>query len=109
MAFEFREGDRRRVVDYLRKREGKGFDLQEQTALIEGNVRVNAIVPIYSGKNLLAARSPDELAAMARGANGCSGRCVEYITNIAMKLTELSINDPEVEKVYRALTLEKAL
>jgi cation transport regulator ChaC len=70
---------------------------------LESGDRVSAIVPIYSGKNLISGRSPAELAAMARTAQGVDGKCIDYARNIAVKLAELGIEDPEVEEFWRAV------
>lgn len=107
MAFEFPEEARERILDYLRGREGKGFDLRPQWILLEDGRRVQAIVPIYFGKNLLVGKSPDELAAIARTTSGSDGRCMDYVSNIATKLAELGISDPDVDELCRALNVER--
>ena len=103
VAFEFPEEKRQKVIDYLKTREGKGFRLQQTEIRLENGDRVSAIVPIYSGKNLLGRRSPAELAAMARTAGGDNGKCVDYVRNIAMKLADLGVDDPDVDEFWRAL------
>jgi cation transport protein ChaC len=103
IAFEFPEEKRNEVIDYLKKREGNGFDLQPVEIRLESGDRVSAIVPIYSGKNLISGRSPAELAVMARTAQGEDGKCVDYARNIAIKLAELGIDDPEVAEFWHTL------
>ena len=50
VAFEFPEEKRQKVIDYLQKREGKGFQLQQREIQLENGDRMSAIIPIYSGK-----------------------------------------------------------
>ena len=103
VAFEFPEARRSEVVAYLQEREGKGFGLQPVEVRLEGGDRVNAVAPIYSGRNLLSGKSLVELAAMVRTAQGVDGKCIDYARNIATKLAELGIDDPEVDEFRRAL------
>lgn len=103
IAFEFSEEKRPEVLDYLRQREGRGFDLKQYEIRLEGGDRVAAIVAIYSGKNLLSGKSVIELAAMARVAEGVNGPCVDYVTNLAAKLSELGIDDPAVHDFQRLI------
>jgi cation transport protein ChaC len=103
VAFEFPEAKRNEVVAYLQEREGKGFGLQPVEVRLESGDRVTAVAPIYSGKNLLSGKSLAELAAMARIAQGVDGKCIDYARNIATKLAELGIDDPEVDEFRRAL------
>jgi hypothetical protein len=43
------------------------------------------------------------LKALARAAEGVNGPCIDYVTNLAVKLSELGINDPAVDDFLRAL------
>jgi cation transport protein ChaC len=103
VAFEFPEEKRKEVIEYLKKREGKGFRLQLTELRLGTGDRVSAVVPIYSGKNLLDGRSSAELAAMVRVAQGDNGKCIDYARNIAMKLADLGIDDPDVDEFWHAL------
>jgi cation transport protein ChaC len=103
VAFEFPEARRSEVIAYLEEREGRGFGLQPVEIRLESCDRVTAVAPIYSGKNLLSGKSVAELAAMARIAQGVDGKCIDYARNIATKLAELGIDDPEVDEFRRAL------
>jgi glutathione-specific gamma-glutamylcyclotransferase len=102
VAFEFPEERRREVVDYLNQREA-GFDLNEKEIRLENENgdSVMAVVPIYSGKNLLSGRSLSELVAMVWAAKGDHGSCIDYVRNIAAKLSELGIHDPAVDELQR--------
>ena len=104
VAFEFPEEQQQKVIDYLNQREGKGFQLQQREIELEDGNRVNAIVAIYSGKNLLTGRSYTELAAMTRTAKGDNGECVDYVRNIKKKLAELGIDDPDVDEFWRVVS-----
>jgi cation transport protein ChaC len=103
VAFEFPEEKRREVIAYLEKREGNGFSLQPLEVRLESGDRVNAVAPIYSGQNLLSGKSLADLANMVRIAQGVDGKCIDYARNIAAKLAELGIDDPEVDEFWRAL------
>jgi cation transport regulator ChaC len=70
---------------------------------LDNGDRVSAIVPIYSGKHLLSGRSSAELAAMTRAAKGDDGECVDYVRNIAARLANLGIDDPDIDEFWRAL------
>jgi cation transport regulator ChaC len=103
VAFEFPDDMQKAVVDYLKVREGKGFSLRHAEIRLESGERVFAMVPIYSGRNLLIGRSLTELVEMARKAQGAHGRCFDYARNIATKLADLGISDPGVDEFWRAL------
>lgn len=103
IAFEFPDERRQEVIDYLQKREGKGFNLNEKELRLDNGDRVDAIVLIYSGKNLLNGKSCTELAAMARTAEGESGKCIDYARELITKLDDLGIDDPDIDEFWRAL------
>lgn len=96
IAFEFPSETASDGIEYLKKREGKSFELVNCSVILEGGERVSATVPIYSGKNVLE-QSPEELAELAVAASGTSGRCADYVLTIAKELERLGISDPEVE------------
>jgi cation transport protein ChaC len=103
VAFDFSEEKRREVLDYLKQREGKDFELTQQEIQLENGDLVIALVAIYSGRNFLSGRSVAELVTMARAAEGNCGSCVDYVRNIAVKLSELKIDDPAVDEIARTL------
>ncbi|MEX0914733.1 MAG: gamma-glutamylcyclotransferase [Wenzhouxiangellaceae bacterium] len=97
VAFEFSSDSCSTILDYLRGREGKAFNLTDCEVILKGGKKVTAVVPIYSGKNILY-RPLDELAEMVLLASGTSGNCVDYVRSIAKSLKRNGISDPEVEK-----------
>ena len=103
VAFEFPEEKRREILDYLEQREGKDFEPKQQEIRLENGDLVTALVAIYSGKNLLSGRSVAELVTMASAAEGNCGSCIDYVKNIAAKLSELEIHDPAVDEFELAL------
>jgi glutathione-specific gamma-glutamylcyclotransferase len=103
IAFEFPEEKRESVINYLQRREGKGFLFQQAEIRLENGDAVKAIVAIYSGNKVLSRKSSDELVSMARRAEGANGKCVDYVRNIAIKLGELGIADPDVDEFWRSV------
>jgi cation transport regulator ChaC len=68
---------------------------------------VQALVPIYEGKSLVRARNTDELADMVCRAVGSTGRCIDYVKDIAGKLAELDIDDPAVTELVSVVERKK--
>ncbi len=102
VAFEFAEDKRGRVLAYLKRREGEGFEFQDHRIQLDGGRWVNAVVPIYSG-NMLKGKTASELAEMARVAIGTQGTGIDYVRSVATKLAESGINDPAVESFLAAI------
>jgi cation transport protein ChaC len=98
LAFEFPEKDKPRILEYLTKREGKAFALEECIVSLEDGREVSAVVPIYKGKNILS-ESLEALSPMASQAAGTSGKCVDYVLNIETHLKTLDIHDAEVSSM----------
>jgi glutathione-specific gamma-glutamylcyclotransferase len=105
IAFEFPERERGRVLACLEKREGKGFRFEPQKVRLESGDWVDALVPIYSGKNVLSGKTLAELARMARKAHGTKGSSVDYVRNAAGKLELLGIDDAVVKDFLREIEL----
>ena len=103
VAFEFPDRRRCEVLACLEQREGKGFALEKQQIQLENGDWVEAVVPIYSGKNLLDAETYDRLAKMACAAEGTKGTAVDYVRNVAGKLDNLGIHDVAVNEFLRAI------
>ena len=101
MAFAFPDGRRNEVLNYLRNREGEGFELPEFEVRLTDGTGVTAAVPLYGGKNLIRAASVPEAAAVVQNAKGTAGPCAKYIKGIFDKLAELGINDPAVVDLMR--------
>jgi cation transport protein ChaC len=106
IAFEFPEQHAAAVLEYLGKREGKGFELREALLELAGNNVVAAKVPIYAGKNIISRETPEEIATLVLGARGSSGRCRDYVSSIAEKLQALGIQDPAVSELWALIRAE---
>ncbi|QOK92225.1 cation transporter [Ralstonia pseudosolanacearum] len=105
IAFEFPEDQRAEVETYLAKREGKNFVLQELQITPQGTAPVLALVPIYTGHNIIRTTSSEELASCIRQANGKSGSCVDYVVGVYHQLEQLGIDDPAVTQIRALLQL----
>jgi len=86
--------------------QGKGFELREALAALEGNNVVAAKVPIYAGKNIISRKTPEQIATLVLTARGSSGRCRDYVTSIAEKLQALGIQDPAVSELCARIRAE---
>jgi len=105
MAFAFPRERASDIRKYLLDREGEGFRLQELAVEFDDGTSVQALVPIYEGKKLLRSMSPEDTAAMIGSAAGEAGSCAEYVSGIARKLAELGIDDPDVERMQKVLSV----
>ena len=103
IAFKFPDSARPDIESYLRKREGKGFELRPLKILIDNEPDVSAIVPIYEGKNLVKADTLEAIAALVISASGTSGSCRAYVIDVATKLKSIGVNDPAVTALVHAL------
>lgn len=103
LAFEFPDSSTNEIIKYLEKREGRGFVLRRLEIELDTGEKVDAIVPIYEGNNLVRAEGLDQLAEMALQASGQDGLCVNYVKRIRERLAALAIEDPAVDELWRAL------
>lgn len=104
IAFEFPETRWSEIHAYLTAREGKGFALRDLPIVVEGGPpQANAIVPVYSGRNVTSATDAGEIAALALRAKGTSGSCAFYIESLAEHLRRLGIEDPTVVAIESAV------
>lgn len=99
IAFEFSEAQRGKVEAYLALREGRSFKLTYLEVVVMGAGTLQALVPLYSGKNLI--RSPDTqtIIESVHQASGSSGKCIDYVFGIYDQLEKLGINDPAVTEM----------
>lgn len=102
MAFRFEDAQAEEVEAALRVREGKNFDLVPLDIHYQGKT-VQALVPLYRGKNLFATQDPAALAERALHAKGKSGRCRDYVDDIHQQLQLLGIDDPAVSAIWKSL------
>ena len=103
IAFEFPDDRYEEVLDYLKQREGKDFKICKIPVLFDDGNKVSALVSIYNGKNLIYGKSDIEKARMVSLATGKEGKCICYVECIANKLSELSIDDPEVYQFWESV------
>lgn len=78
---------------YLATREGKRFALEERPVELPKGGSVEAIVPLYRGRDLAASADIAALAKLERRATGTSGTCADYVRGVAAQLKELGIED----------------
>lgn len=102
-AFEFADESRSIVLAELERREGRNFELRASRVLIDRQSFVDAYVPYYTGSNVIHDKSLAQIAKMAQSASGTSGKCIDYVTNIAAKLSELGIDDPVIREFSEAV------
>jgi len=103
IAFEFQDARRAEVEAYLVKREGKNFKLRGLDITLQGIRQTQAMVPLYTGKNILPAKTMQELVASIRQAHGTSGACSDYVEQINEQLAKLGIADAAVTKLSELL------
>jgi cation transport protein ChaC len=103
MAFRFDAARSEEVLNALRKREGKNFDLRQLRIRTPDGAEHQAVVALYTGTNTFATSSPAELARFAMTATGSSGRCRDYIDATHQHLKLLGIDDPAVSSVWKCM------
>jgi glutathione-specific gamma-glutamylcyclotransferase len=98
-AFEIADARRAEVLDYLRKREGRSFALQNLEVRLADGRTVDPLVPINerNSRTYLGGLHANELAKLAKVARGTSGTCAEYVANTSRMLLSHGIQDPHVE------------
>jgi cation transport regulator ChaC len=99
IAFEFPEPKAQEVRDYLIEREGKAFALRPLPILLDDGSAATAIVPIYEGKNIIAALDLQDLEQMVRVARGTDGSGIEYVQRVANELKRAGVDDPVVTEL----------
>jgi cation transport protein ChaC len=104
IAFEFPEANEREVRDYLIEREGKAFPLRILPIRLDDGSVAEAAVPVYEGKNIIAARDLHVLEKMVRDARGTDGSGIEYVQGVANELKRAGIDDPVVAELAARIT-----
>jgi cation transport protein ChaC len=102
VAFSFPDDQADGVLSYLRRREGKNFELRELEVTAAWGVFA-ATVPVYTGQNVFDTTDATKLALLALHASGTAGRCRDYVDRIYRDLQLLEIDDPSVTAVWKAL------
>lgn len=104
IAFEFPDDHGESIREYLEIREGNSFPLVQVEVRLNDGVCTPAVVPIYTGKQLIEGRTLHELASMVRAASGTHGRCLDYVEGVATKLSEMGIDDPAVAELWKTIS-----
>ena len=73
VAFEFSDDRTEGIRAYLMEREGKGFALHSLPIQLDEGGHVEALVPIYEGKNIISVNDAAELKRLIVCARGTSG------------------------------------
>jgi cation transport regulator ChaC len=89
------------ILAYLQEREGRSCHIREEGVVLENRESVTAYVPTFSGKCMRASLA--ERADMVSAASGTSGRCSDYVKDVAEKLAQLGIRDTNVEEFWAAV------
>ena len=96
------------VMEYLREREGEGFDFPECSVTLSDGREVTAVVAVNDhDASYIGDRSMTERAAMAVRATGEAGTGIEYVLNTAEKIAACGITDEHVSELA-ALVQQKA-
>lgn len=103
IAFEFPDEQATAIEEYLKQREGAGFDFHLTPINVRDRGHAQALISFYTGKNLTALTVAEQAAA-ARTARGTSGSCSDYVMNISKLLATLEIEDPAVTELQKLLT-----
>jgi cation transport protein ChaC len=105
VAFEFDDSEYDAVREYLRSREGSGFELREDIEVkLEDGRSERALVPICTNEALLIRKSLSERARLARAAKGKKGACVAYVEDIVEALSTIRVKDPIVTEFWAAIS-----
>jgi cation transport protein ChaC len=105
IAFNFPPTRDAVVREYLAKREGKEFPLEVVTIRVDDGSEVQAYVPIYHGKNIVAGGAQQK-AVMVTRAEGTKGSCRNYVKDTAELLAKLGIEDSAVSELWKAVQKE---
>lgn len=103
VAFEFPQGQKEHVTEYLKGREGKLFTQVSVPMVLNDGEHANAITFIYEGKNIIAASNVDEIASLARRSEGTDGTGLDYIKSVRKTLADEDIQDIAVESLWSAI------
>lgn len=103
IAFRFPAAKSEEVMATLEKREGKGFPFLERAITVLDLGEFSALVPIYSGPNLVPREAIPDAIRLMRDASGTSGTCIDYVRGVQKMLSSLDIDDASVRDVWAQL------
>jgi glutathione-specific gamma-glutamylcyclotransferase len=104
VAFEFSDDRTEGIRAYLTEREGKAFGLRSLPIQLDDGSQVEAIVPIYEGKNIISVNDAAELKRLTVRAWGTNGSGIEYVTGVARVLAAAGVVDPVVTNLMRDIS-----
>lgn len=107
IAFEFSDVQRGYVDAYLSKREGKDFRLVSMQIVVAEVGAVDAVAPLYMGKNICSFPAARNLVIAVQQACGTSGFCSDYVFDIYHQLKSLGIEDAAVSRLVDLLGGER--
>lgn len=108
LAMEFPDIMADRVLADLAAREAGYTQLKKMARLYPSAQTIQAHVYIYERDDVFKTSCYDQLASIAINARGQRGSCRDYVTNIALELERLGIQDSEVTRVYQAMQRQLA-
>ena len=103
VAFQCEDGSRNAaLLEYLREREG--CDPRELPVRLEGGEEIQALVYVYTGRNLLPAGTTlQQKVWMVIKATGESGANRDYVRRTFENLEKIGIRDPAVTELWDAV------
>ena len=93
IAFEFPADRADQVRAYLIAREGRGFLLRPLCIHLDRGDRVEALVPLYEGKNIFVSNDVNKLVRMVARAKGSKGSGADYVQGVARELARVGVED----------------
>lgn len=103
IAFEFTEEQAASITTYLAKREGRNFGIYNLEVRVSDLGPVRAMVPLYTGMNIVAFPTKDAFAVAVMKACGEKGACSDYLCGVRDHLAGLGIEDPVVDSMAEVL------
>ena len=103
LAFKVKQGKEHETINYLRERELVSSAYLEKELLLNlknGNSVKSLVYVIDENHAQYCKLTLDEQAKIIAAANGGRGSNYDYLYSTRNRLTELSIEDPEIELLY---------
>jgi cation transport regulator ChaC len=82
----------------------RSFALRSPPVQLDEGGHVEALVPIYEGKNIISVNAAAELKRLIVRARGTSGSGIEYVTGVARELASAGVLDPVVTNLMRDIS-----
>lgn len=101
--FEFPCDSKSEVMNVLTDREGRNFAFPTKNVRFGICRTVSAVVPIYTGRNVIETATQDQIVDMICSARGEKGSCRDYVLNLAKHMRSSGIHDAIVEGTVEML------